>query len=129
WLNHPDDAPVERGLAHFHPLTPSQKKVGKYFVVVAVVFLASLGAGAIMAHSYYDRATFYGLQLNYILPFNFLRSFHTQAPIIWIGLGWIGAGLFLAPAIAGGKEAPGQGFLVEALFSVTLAVVVCALLG
>ena len=129
YLDHPDDAPMERGLAHFMPLTDSQKRVGKYFLVVAAVFLASQGAGAVMAHSYYDRETFYGIQLNYILPFNFLRSFHTQAPIIWIGLGWIGAGLFLAPAIAGGKEAPGQGFLVEALFWVTLVVVACALLG
>ena len=129
WLNHPDDAPMERGLAQFLPLTPSQRKVGKYFIVVALVFLASMGAGAVMAHSYYDRETFYGLQLNYVLPFNFLRDFHTQAPIIWIGLGWIGAGLFLAPAIAGGKEARGQGLLVDLLFWVTLAVVAGALAG
>jgi nitric oxide reductase subunit B len=129
YLDHPDDAPMERGLATFQPLTSSQKRIGKYFLVVAAVFLASQGAGAVMAHSYYDRETFYGIQLNYILPFNFLRSFHTQAPIIWIGLGWIGAGLFLAPAIAGGKEAPGQGLLVEALFWVTLVVVAAALLG
>jgi nitric oxide reductase subunit B len=129
YLDHPDDTPMERGLATFKPLTPSQKRVGKYFLVVAAVFLASQGAGAVMAHSYYDRETFYGIQLNYILPFNFLRSFHTQAPIIWIGLGWIGAGLFLAPAIAGGKEARGQGVLVEALFWVTLVVVAAALLG
>ena len=129
YLDHPDDHPRERGLATFQPLTPSQKRVGKYFVVVAAVFIASQGAGAVMAHAYYDRETFYGVQLNYILPFNFLRSFHTQAPIIWIGLGWIGAGLFLAPAIAGGREAPGQAVLVEALFWVTLVVVAAALVG
>jgi nitric oxide reductase subunit B len=129
YLDHPDDAPMERGLAHFMPLTPSQRRVGKYFIVVALVFLASQGAGAIMAHSYYDRETFYGIQLNYLLPFNFLRSFHTQAPIIWIGLGWIGAGLFLAPAIAGGRDSPGQAILVELLFWVALAVVAAALLG
>jgi nitric oxide reductase subunit B len=129
YLDHPDDAPMERGLATFRALTPSQKRVGKYFLVVAAVFIASQGAGAVMAHSYYDRETFYGVQLNYLLPFNFLRSFHTQAPIIWIGLGWIGAGLFLAPAIAGGREAPGQGLLVEILFWVTLAVVAAALIG
>ncbi|HET9160486.1 MAG TPA: cbb3-type cytochrome c oxidase subunit I [Caulobacteraceae bacterium] len=129
YLDHPDDAPRETGLAIFQPLTASQKRVGKYFLVVAAVFLASQGAGAVMAHSYYDRETFYGIQLNYLLPFNFLRSFHTQAPIIWIGLGWIGAGLFLAPAIAGGREARGQAFLVEALFWVTLVVVAAALAG
>ena len=129
YLDHPDDAPMERALVHFKPLTDSQRRCGKYFLVVALVFLASQGAGAIMAHSYYDRETFYGIQLNYLLPFNFLRSFHTQAPIIWIGLGWIGSGLFIAPAIAGGKDAPGQGILVELLFWISLFVVAAALLG
>jgi len=129
YLDHPDDAPMERGLAVYRSLTPSQAKTGKYFLVVALVFLASQGAGAIMAHSYYERETFYGVQLNYMLPFNFLRSFHLQAPIIWIGLGWIASGLFIAPAIAGGREAKGQGFLVDLLFWVSLFVVSAALLG
>jgi nitric oxide reductase subunit B len=129
YLDSPDDAPMERGLSVYRALTPSQKKTGKYFLVVALVFLASQGAGAIMAHSYYERDTFYGIQLNYILPFNFLRSFHLQAPIIWIGLGWIASGLFLAPAIAGGREAKGQGVLVDILFWVSLFVVVAALVG
>ncbi|HLO20596.1 MAG TPA: cbb3-type cytochrome c oxidase subunit I [Sphingomicrobium sp.] len=129
YLDHPDDAPKEQGLATYRTLTPSQVKTGKYFIVVALVFLASQGAGAIMAHSYYDRETFYGVQLNYILPYNFLRSFHLQAPIIWIGLGWIASGLFIAPAIAGGREAKGQGFLVDLLFWVSLFVVAAALLG
>ncbi len=39
----------------FRALTPSQIKTGKYFIVVALVFLASSVAGAIMAHSYYER--------------------------------------------------------------------------
>jgi nitric oxide reductase subunit B len=129
YLDHPDDSPMERGLAHYRTLTPSQVKTGKYFIVVALVFLASQGAGAIMAHSYYERENFYGIQLNYILPFNFLRSFHLQAPIIWIGLGWIASGLFIAPAIAGGREAKGQGFLVDLLFWVSLFVVAAALVG
>ncbi|HET8534612.1 MAG TPA: hypothetical protein VFL74_03585, partial [Sphingomicrobium sp.] len=129
YIDETDDAPRERGLAVYRGLTPSQKKCGKYFVVVALVFLASQGAGAIMAHSYYEREFFYGIQLNYILPFNFLRSFHLQAPIIWIGLGWIASGLFLAPAIAGGREAKGQGFLVDLLFWVSLFVVTAALIG
>ena len=63
-----------RALPTYRALTPSQVKTGKYFIVVALVFLASQGAGAIMAHSYYERETFYGVQLNYILPFNFLQE-------------------------------------------------------
>ncbi|HSU04416.1 MAG TPA: cbb3-type cytochrome c oxidase subunit I, partial [Acetobacteraceae bacterium] len=129
WLNHPDDAPMDPVLAEFGPLTPSQRKVGKYFLIVAAVLLLQITAGTIMAHLYYDRTSFYGWDINVIFPFNFLRDVHLQAPIIWIGLSWIGAALFLAPAIAGGREAPGQGFLVDLLFWVTLAIVVGALLG
>jgi nitric oxide reductase subunit B len=53
---------------------------------------------------------------------------HIQTPIAWIGLSWIGTALFLAPAISG-REAPGQSFLVDFLFWVTLLVVVGALAG
>jgi nitric oxide reductase subunit B len=129
WLNHPDDAPMDPVLANFRPLTESQRKVGKYFLVVAAVLLLQIIAGTIMAHAYYDRRSFYGLNLHEYLPFNFLRDVHIQAPIIWIGVGWIGAGLFLAPSIAGGREARGQGFLVDLLFWVTLAIVAGALIG
>ncbi len=129
WLNHPDDAPMDPVLARFGPLTESQRKVGKYFLVVAAVLLLQIVAGTIMAHAYYDRRSFYGLNLHEFLPFNFLRDVHIQAPIIWIGVGWIGAGLFLAPAIAGGREARGQGILVDLLFWVTLAIVAGALIG
>ena len=108
FLNNPDDAPMDPVLATFRPLTPSQKRIWKYFLVVAALLLVQILAGTIMAHSYYDRASFYGIAINDFLPFNFLRDVHIQAPIVWIGLSWIGAALFLAPAIAGGQEAKGQ---------------------
>jgi nitric oxide reductase subunit B len=129
WLNHPDDAPMDPVLARFGPLTDSQRRVGKYFLVVAVVLLLQIAAGTIMAHAYYDRRSFYGIALHEILPFNFLRDVHIQSPIVWIGVSWIGSGLFLAPAIAGGREARGQGFLVDLLFYVTLIIVAGALIG
>jgi len=129
WLNTPDESPMDPVLAGFRPLTESQRKIGKYFLVVAAVLLLQILAGTIMAHAYYDRRSFYGLDLHTILPFNFLRDVHIQAPIIWIGVGWIGAGLFLAPAIAGGREARGQGLLVDILFWVTLIIVAGALIG
>ena len=129
WLNHPDDAPMDPVLARFGPLTDSQRRVAKYFLVVAVVLLLQIAAGTIMAHAYYDRRSFYGIALHDILPFNFLRDVHIQSPIMWIGVSWIGAGLFLAPAIAGGREARGQGILVDLLFWATLVVVAGALIG
>jgi nitric oxide reductase subunit B len=129
WLNDPDVAPMDPVLAKFGPLTESQRNVGKYFLVVAFVLLLQIAAGTIMAHAYYDRRSFYGLELHNILPFNFLRDVHIQTPIVWIGVSWIGAALFLAPAIAGGLEAPRQGLLVDLLFWVTLVIVAGALIG
>jgi nitric oxide reductase subunit B len=128
WLNAPDNAPMDPVLANFRPLTSSQRKTGKYFLVVAAVFLLQILVGAIMAHYYSERADFYGLAVDKYLPFNFLRDIHTQTPIVWIGLSWIAAALFLAPAISG-QEARWQGLLVDVLFYVTLAVVVGALAG
>jgi len=129
FLSAADDAPMDPVLAVFHPLTPSQRRIWKYFLVVAALLLVQIAAGTIMAHSYYDRRSFYGIAINDWFPFNFLRDVHTQAPIVWIGLSWIGAALFLGPAIAGGREAKGQSVLVDLLFWVTLAVVAGALVG
>jgi nitric oxide reductase subunit B len=100
YLNHRDNSPREFKLVEFRPLTPSQRKVGKYFLTVCAVFLTQLGVGILMAHYYSDRTSFYGFNINDYLPFNFLRSLHIQTPIVWIGLSWIGAALFLAPAIS-----------------------------
>jgi nitric oxide reductase subunit B len=128
YLNAPDNAPMDPVLVRFRPLTPSQRKTGKYFLVVAAVFLLQILVGAIMAHYYSERTNFYGLPVDKYLPFNFLRDIHTQTPIVWIGLSWIASALFLAPAISG-QEANWQGLLVDVLFYVTLAVVVGALAG
>ena len=128
FLNDPDQAPMDPVLATFKPLTASQRRIWKYFLVVAAVLLVQILVGSIMAHYYSDRSSFYGVEVDRFLPFNFLRDVHIQSPIVWIGISWIGAALFLAPAISG-SEAKGQGILVEALFWVTLFVVAGALIG
>ncbi len=128
YLSEHDNGPMDPVLAKFRALTPSQRKVGKYFLVVAAVFLLQILVGALMAHYYTERTAFYGIPIDKYLPFSFLRAVHIQSPIVWIGLSWIGGALFLAPAIAG-REAKGQGFLVDVLFYVTVAIVVGALAG
>lgn len=128
YLNDPDVAPMDPVLSKFHGLTPSQKKIWKYFLVVAAVLLVQILVGSIMAHYYTERASFYDIPIDRYLPFNFLRDVHIQAPIVWIGVSWIGAALFLAPAISG-REAKGQAFLVDVLFWVTLFIVAGALIG
>jgi nitric oxide reductase subunit B len=129
WLESADDRPKDSALVGFLPLTPSQRKTGKYFLVVAAVLLLQIAAGIIMAHAYYDRGSFYGVALQNYLPFNFLRDVHVQTAIVWIGVAWIGSGLFLAPAMAGGREARGQGLLVDVLFWATMVIVAGALIG
>ena len=128
YLNDPDLAPMDPVLAKFAPLTASQRRIGKYFLVVAAILLLQILAGSIMAHYYTDRTSFYGIPVDRFLPFNFVRDVHVQSAIVWIGFSWIGAGLFLAPAIGGG-EPKGQGFLVDLLFWVTLFVIAGALAG
>jgi nitric oxide reductase subunit B len=128
YINTPDQAPMEPSLAQFRALTPSQRRIWKYFLVVASVLLLQILAGSIMAHYYSDRSSFYGIPVDRFLPFNFLRDVHIQSPIVWIGVSWIGAALFLAPAISG-SEAKGQAWLVDILFWATVAVVVGALAG
>jgi len=119
------DTPILTGKS---VLTPSQKALWKYFIVVALVLLLQILVGAIMAHDYSERAAFYGLEINSWLPFAFLRSVHIQSPIVWIGLAWIASALLLAPMI-GGREPKGQRFLVNLLFVVTCIIVVGAIGG
>ena len=128
YIHGPDDGPKEVLLKGFPALTESQKKTGKYFLTVALLFLLQIAAGTIMAHDYSERTSFYGWNLNTLLPFAFLRSMHTQLPILWIGLAWIGAGLFIAPFI-GGKEPKHQGLLVDLLYIDTVVITVGGLFG
>ena len=127
YIHSPDHGPLEPTLT-FGRLTASQRRIGKYFVVVAGVLLLQILAGTVLAHYYSDRSTFYGIPIDRFVPFNFARDVHIQTPIVWIGLSWIGAGLFLAPII-GRAESRGQAWLLDALFWVTVAIVVGALAG
>lgn len=128
YLSGADDYARSPTLMIFKPLTPSQQKVGQYFLIAILVLILQIGAGSIMAHYYAERASFYGIAIGKYLPFNFLRDIHTQTPIVWIGLSWISAAIFLAPIISG-REAYAQGFLVDLLFWVSLFIVGGALLG
>jgi nitric oxide reductase subunit B len=128
YLRGADSGVMDPVLSSFRELTQSQRKIGKYFIVVGLVLLLQIAAGAMLGHYYSDRVSFYGLHFDNVLPFNFWRSVHIQSPIVWIGLSWIGAALFLSPAISGG-EARAQGPLVDVLFWATALIVVGALVG
>jgi nitric oxide reductase subunit B len=108
-------------------LTPSQKAVGLYLGVVALLFLLQTLAGGALAHYRVESGAFYGIDLARLLPYNILRTFHLQLAIFWIATAWVAGGLFLAP-IVGGAEPRGQRAGVLALLA-ALAVVVFGSLG
>jgi nitric oxide reductase subunit B len=108
-------------------LVPSQKAVGLYFGVVALLFLLQTLAGGALAHYRVESGAFYGFDLASVFPYTLLRTYHLQLAIFWIATAWVAGGLFLAPVV-GGVEPPGQRAGVLALLA-ALAVVVFGSLG
>jgi nitric oxide reductase subunit B len=110
------------------PLTPSQRATFKYFVIALALFLVQTFLGGKMAHDYADPGTFYGFDLNSILPFQVARAWHLQLAIFWIATAWLGMGIFIAPLVSG-REPKGQRALVDILFGALVVVVVGSLAG
>jgi len=110
------------------PLTPSQRKTAKYFVVVTLLFLVQTFLGALLAHYYVQGDSFYGLDILGLLPFNIARGWHLQLAVFWIATAWLALGIFVAPLV-GGKEPKRQGLLVDLLFVALVVVVAGSLLG
>ncbi|MFV0341180.1 MAG: nitric-oxide reductase large subunit [Parachlamydiaceae bacterium] len=108
-------------------LTESQKATGKYFIVVALLFLFQSLVGGALAH-YRVESTFYGLPIVDYLPYNLLRTWHLQLAIFWVATAWIAGGLFIAPLL-GQRESPYQKRGVDLLFFALLVVVAGSLTG
>jgi len=122
------------GKTHIHPQmlpgvsTASQQATAKYFVVVALLFLAQVLVGGMTAHYRADSAGFYGLDLSRLLPSNLVRTWHLQLAIFWIATAYVAGGILLAPAI-GGKEVRGQTTGVNILFWALVLVVAGSMFG
>ncbi len=110
-------------------LTPSQRATGKYFAVVALLFLLQAVAGGALAHYRVEPFSFYGLgAILQLAPYNLVRTYHLQLAIFWIATAWVAGGLFLAPLVGGG-DPPGQKRLVDVLFLALVLVVGGSLIG
>jgi len=117
----PDTAPLL--------LTPSQRATGKYFAIVALLFLLQALVGGALAHYRVEPFSFYGLgAILRLAPYNLVRTYHLQLAIFWIATAWVAGGLFLAPLVGGG-EPPGQKRLVDVLFWALVLVVGGSLVG
>jgi len=122
------DQRVGEKLIHL-PITASQRKTAKYFLVVMTLFLLQLTMGGLMAHYTVHPGEFYGIKaVSDNIPYNLPKSWHLQLAIFWIATAWVAAALYLAP-IAGRKEPRKQGLLVDILFLAVAIVVGGALTG
>ncbi|RLE24527.1 MAG: nitric oxide reductase [Acidobacteria bacterium] len=80
-------------------LFPSQKKLFKYLPVVALFFLLQVILGGYIAHIYTEPAKNFILSQS-ILPFNVIRALHVNIAIVWVTVGWLVGGMFIAPLVA-----------------------------
>lgn len=110
------------------PLTPSQFKAAKYFLVVILLFLLQTSFGGLLAHYTIHPASFWAPIVAKIIPYSWAKSWHLQLAIFWIATTWIAFSIYLAPII-GGIEPKKQGLLVQLLFGAILLVAVGSLSG
>ena len=109
-------------------LTPAQKVCAWFFFVMAALFVVQTLLGGASEHYRADLQTFFGIDLGRILPFNIVRTWHLQLSIFWVATSYLGAGIFLAPMIAG-REPRGQKLLAYGLLGALVIIVVGSLLG
>ncbi len=84
-------------------LTPMQEKVLKFVPLVPLFFFLQTVFGGYMAHLYAEPAHSWIIPQS-LLPFNAAREFHLNLAVLWIAIGWLAGGLFVAPLASKGKD-------------------------
>jgi nitric oxide reductase subunit B len=110
-------------------LTPSQKALGKYLLIVMALFIFQVLLGGLTAHYTIEGQHFYSLDISQWFPYSLTRTWHLQAAIFWIATAFLSAGLFLAPVINGGRDPKYQKLGVDILFGALLVVVAGSFIG
>jgi len=119
---------------HVHPhLLPGQASAGqlalvKFFVVMAMLFLAQALVGGAVAHYRADPGSFYGFQLERIFPSNLMRTWHLQTAVFWIATAYVAAALFLGRSLRNDEPHWFAGW-VHLLFGAFVMVIGGSLLG
>ena len=109
-------------------LTPAQRAVPWYFLVVAGLFLLQGLLGGANAHYHAEMEGFYGINIAEWLPYNLSRMWHVQLALFFVSASFLAMGIFLAPMIAG-REPKHQDKLALILFGAVVAVVLLSLAG
>ncbi|QDH14432.1 nitric-oxide reductase large subunit [Formicincola oecophyllae] len=87
--------------------TPAQKALGKFCLVVGVLFFGQTLLGGAVAHYRAEPSNFYGLHLETIFPSNLLRAWHLECAIFWIATAYVAATLFMGITLRRRHEGPG----------------------
>ncbi|SFR44743.1 nitric oxide reductase subunit B [Marinobacter gudaonensis] len=122
------EAPIKDPLTNV-ALTPSQRALGKYLLLVVGLFTFQVMLGGFTAHYTVEGQSFYGINVSEWFPYSLVRTWHIQSALFWIATGFLAAGLFLAPIINGGKDPKFQKLGVDILFWALVAVVVGSFVG
>jgi nitric oxide reductase subunit B len=124
----------ERRLVHLAqriaeaPITISQSKAAKYFLVAVALFIVQIMLAGLLAHYTVHPGSFYFEAIGKHINFSWAKSWHLQLAIFWIAVAWVGSALYLGPLI-GGREPRKQGLLADLLFVAVLLVAVGSLTG
>ena len=105
-------------------LTPAQRATAWFFFVIAGLFLVQALLGAAAEHYRADLLSFFGVDLARLLPYNLARTWHVQLSLLWTAAGFLAAGIFLTPFIAGREpQRPGTCWSTCLFGAVVLVVV------
>lgn len=110
------------------PLTKSQMRAAKFFLVVILLFLVQTCFGGLLAHYTVHPGSFYLQSIADHITYSWAKSWHLQLAIFWIATTWVASSIYIVP-IAGGYEPRRQGLLVQILFGAVVLVAVGSLLG
>ncbi|MDN8980707.1 cbb3-type cytochrome c oxidase subunit I, partial [Staphylococcus aureus] len=79
-------------------ITDSQRKVGKYLVVVILLFLVQILLGELLEH-YYVENKFFGIEIKRLFPFNIVKTWHVKLVIFWVATTSLAAGIYIVPKV------------------------------
>ncbi len=127
WYGEAKGVPLSEKLIDM-PLTSSQLKAAKFFVVVILLFLVQTTFGGLLAHYTIHPGSFFFPFVSEIITYSWAKTWHLQLMVFWIATTWLASAIYLAPII-GGKEPAKQGILVQILFVAVLLVAVGSLTG
>ena len=124
----PDAGQRRPGPVSYTHLDVYKRQTLKYFFAVGGLFLLQIATGILSAHYGVEGGALYGIEIDQVLPYAVVRTWHTQLGILWIATAWLATGLYVAPAV-GGREPKFQRLGVNVLFVALVVVVLGSMIG